>query len=117
MRSTLSAEAHALQDGLDAVMFFKFFLEEACPGCKFPVFVKVDCKSLVKALQSTSAVEEKLLRINIAAIKQLVGIYDISISWVPGDLQMADSMTKKGASGAGLLTTLRSGRLGSIYSF
>ena len=116
-RSTLAAETYALQDGLEAVILTKTSLQEIIPGIDFPIFVKVDCKSLVEALQSTSLVEEKLLRINIAAVKQLVSEFGITVSWVPGDLQLANGMTKKGASGVSLLTALQSGRLDEAYTF
>ena len=42
---------------------------------------------------------------------------NISVSWIPHSMQLADCMTKKGASGAALLEALQSGKLNRHYSF
>ena len=116
-RSTLAAETLALQDGLEAAIYVKTGVLELLPALDLPIIAKVDCKSLVEAVHSTSSVEERLLRLNIASIKQMMYDRGITVSWVPGEQQLADSMTKKGASGAKLLTTLQSGKLDKIYNF
>ena len=114
-RSTLAAESYALYDGLSAAIVIKKALVEIFPYVDVPVYVKVDCKALIEALHSTSPVEEKLLRLTIAAIKQLVAEFNLFFSWVPGCLQLADGMTKRGASGADLLMALQSGCLDPAY--
>ena len=114
-RSTLAAESYALHDGLGAAIIMKKALQEMFPCIDFPISVKVDCKALIEALHSTSPVEEKLLRLTIAAIKQLAEEFNLCFSWIPGNLQLANGMTKRGASGADLLAALQSGCIDPTY--
>lgn len=116
-RSTLAAEALALQDGLEAVLVLRKMIKEILPRSNIPIVARVDCRSLVEAIHSTHSVNEKLLRINIASIKQLVVEESITVSWIQHDLQLADSLTKRGASGADLLSVLQTGRLKPDHSF
>ena len=55
-------------------------------------------------------VKDKLLRINIAAIKQSMDNY-VSIVWKPGDSMLADALSKKQSNSKTLLQVLLSGEL------
>ena len=55
-------------------------------------------------------VKDKLLRINIAAIKQSMD-NDVSIVWKPGDKMLADALSKKQSNSKTLLQVLLSGDL------
>ena len=57
-------------------------------------------------------VEDKRLRVDIAAIQESLKFHDITdIHWIPGHLQLANVMTKQGASGFQLLKVLQSGTM------
>ena len=57
-------------------------------------------------------VEDKRLRVDVAAIQELLTLHDINrIQWIPGHLQLANVMTKQGASGFHLLSVLQSGKM------
>ena len=113
-RSTLTAEALSLCDGLDAAIYFRNFIEEVLnlsPGT-IPVFGKTDNLSTVEAVRSTTAVSEKRLRREIGAIKQMIQQGEVqSLSWVPGSSQLADVLTKSSANGTKLLNVLQNGDL------
>ena len=74
----------------------------------------VDNKSLVEAIYSTKLVSDKSLRIDIGAIKQMLKSNIEQVKWVPGDSQLANCLTKKGASGEQLLSVFRSGCSGNV---
>ena len=72
----------------------------------------VDNKSIIEAILSTRLVEDKRLRVDVAAIKESLQLHDVKkIQWVPGHLQLANPMTKQGASGFNLLKVLQSGKM------
>lgn len=72
----------------------------------------VDNKSVIEAILSTRMVEDKRLRVDVAAIQELLKLHDINrIQWIPGHLQLANVMTKQGASGFHLLSVLQSGKM------
>ena len=78
----------------------------------------VDNKSVIEALFSTRMVEDKRLRVDVVAIQESLKLQDINlIQWIPGQLQLANVMTKQGASGFLLLKVLQSGNmLADIYN-
>ena len=70
-----------------------------CLGCPPLVKCYVDNKSLVENLYSTKLVEDKQLRINIAVIRDMLERRDLSeVCWVQSARQIANVLTKRGAS-------------------
>ena len=77
-----------------------------------PIDALIDNKSVVEAIHSTKVVNDRRLNIDISAIKQPLQSTEIhSIRWCPGSLQLANSLTKRGAQSHILLDTLQSGPL------
>ena len=111
VKSTLAAETLALMEGIDEAIYLKKILSEMCPKMQIPIDGYVDNKSLVDALKSTHLVEERRLRIDIGILKQNLERDIRQVIWIPGDRQLANCMTKKGASGDSLLTIFHSGKL------
>ena len=114
VRSTLAAETLSLEEGLEAGFYYREMLENIL-GLE-PRTIKIeaymDNKSVIEAILSTRLVDDKRLRVDIAAIKELIQLHDDNrIQWVPGHLQLANRMTKQGASGFNLLKVLQSGRM------
>ena len=79
-----------------------------------PIVGYVDNKSLVEAIYSTKLVSDKRLRIDLGAIKEMLKRDVNQVKWLPGSSQLANCLTKRGASGEQLLTVFRTGRLGNI---
>ena len=66
-----------------------------------------DNKSLVDSLYSTKRVDDKLLRIYMAVLMDMIERREVSsVSWVDTHKQLADCMTKRGVSTEQLRTVL-----------
>lgn len=112
VRSTLAAEALSLMLGLEAALYVRSILSELLITPKIPVIAYVDNRSVVEAVHSTKLVDDKRLRIDIGAIKQCLSDGTLSaLRWCPGDAQLADCMTKKGAAGHHLLRVFQNGKI------
>ena len=73
-----------------------------------PVKCYVDNKSLVEALHSTKSVEDKHLRIDVAVLRDMMQRKDISeVSWIQAAKQLANPLTKAGASTRELLAAVQ----------
>ncbi|CAC5372113.1 unnamed protein product [Mytilus coruscus] len=109
VRSTIAAEALSLQDGLETALYFRKIIEDICGVGEriIPITAFIDNKSVPEALKSTKLVVEKRLRIDIAAICEMIQNNYVEVKWCPGKVQLANSMTKRGASGIELLNVLQ----------
>lgn len=99
VKSTLSAEALALLDCLEAAVYLARILQEisGCGNLKIRSFV--DNKSLVDSLHSSRSVDDKRLRIDIAVLRGMLERGEVAeVAWVDASGQLADCLTKKGAS-------------------
>ncbi|CAB4022652.1 Hypothetical predicted protein [Paramuricea clavata] len=116
VRSTLAAETLALAEGIDNSIFLCTLLAELMYGkpypTMFPIECYTDCNSLYEALKSVKSVSEKRLRLDISSIKELIEAKQItSVNWCSTNRQLADSLTKKGASPKVLRNALETGIL------
>ena len=119
VRSTLAAETLSLQEGLETAFYYRQMVEEimGLESKTIPIQAYIDNKSVIEAILSTRMVDDKRLRVDVAAIQELLKFHDINrIQWVPGNLQLANPMTKQGASGFSLLKVLQSGQMISEIS-
>ena len=119
IRSTLAAETLSLQEGLETAYYYRQMVEEilGLESKTIPIEAYIDNKSVIEAILSTRMVDDKSLRVDVAAIQELLKLHDINrIQWVPGHLQLANPMTKQGASGFSLLKVLQSGQMISEIS-
>ena len=114
VRSTLAAECMALQDGADAAVLLAALISEALyDGSEgMSVMCCTDSRGLYRALYSTKAVQDKRLRIDIARMRQMLEVGEVTkVSWVDSSQQLADCLTKKTASSNVLLDVLKVGIL------
>ena len=106
VKSTLAAETLALLDGVEASILFSSIIAEVLNlGVNRPI-VKcyVDNRSLVEAVYSTKVLEDKLLRINMAVLRDLLSRRELhEVIWVQTSCQLADALTKRGANAEPLL--------------
>jgi transposase InsO family protein len=112
VKSTLAAETLALLDAAEAGVYIATLLAEAInvPTNSFVVKCFVDNKSLVDALYSTKSIEDKQLRINMAVLRDMLSKHDIqSVCWVQSTRQLANVLTKRGASPGSLLAAVGNG--------
>ena len=113
VHSTLGAETQALYNGIDAAVGLKLLLKEIYGGqVDIKVKAVTDNKSSRDAVYSESEVSERILRGDIAVLKQLIETEALSeIRWVTGQNMLADLLTKKGVNKWSLLEVLENGRV------
>lgn len=114
VRSTIAAEALSLQEGLECSFYYRKMIEDivGISHKTIPIIAYVDNKSVIEAVYSTKLVDDKRLRVDIAAINESLARNEVSeIKWCPGKIHLADCMTKRGASGYNLLNVLKEGRM------
>lgn len=117
VHSTQSAECLALVDGLGDACYIRNLLEEILwnqpRSNKITIEVYVDSSQLFKAISSTHMITDKLRRLNIAELKQLIHPPDnnILLFWIPTDLMISDCLTKVGASRDNLRQVMTEGKL------
>ena len=114
VRSTLAAETLSLVEGLESAIYHRVLMSELSGKNteSFVIDAIIDNKSCVEALRSTSQIDDKRLRIEMGEIKELLHDRVIKeVSWVDGSAQIADCLTKKGASGLLLQQIIQKGMI------
>ena len=109
VKSTLAAETLALLDAAEAGVYIANLFAEIMNTPVSSLLVKcyVDNKSLVEALYSTKAIEDKQLRINMAVLRDMLAKADVySVSWIQSSRQLANVLTKRGACPSSLLASI-----------
>ena len=99
VKSTLSAETMALLDCAEAAVYIAHVLSEVSGCPSLPIYCAVDNRSLVDSLYSTNQIEDKRLRIDLAVLRDMLEKKEIhKVAWVASSQQLADCLTKRGAS-------------------
>ena len=99
---------------MDEAIAVKDMIEEIfrLPRNTLPVNVYVDSNSLEESLKSTTAVENKRLRRDMARIKENIEKRFItSVNWVTSKEMIVDAMTKQGVNPARLQIIMQRGSL------
>ena len=77
-----------------------------------------DNKSLVDAVYSTTNLEDKCLLLDVCVLRDMISKGLISsFKWVPGDTQLADCLTKQGASDKKLVNVLNGKLKMDLHNF
>ena len=99
VKSTLAAETLALLDCAETAVYIRRIFQELCKCDDIPINCYIDNKSLFDALMSKKKVDDRRLRIDVAVLKNMQENHEIaSITWVGTAHQLADCLTKRGAS-------------------
>ena len=99
VKSTLAAETLALVDCAEAAVFIRQIIRDICKAGDLPINCYIDNKSLLDTLHSKKNVDDKRLRIDLAVVDEMLHKKEInSVSWVDTSHQLADCLTKRGAS-------------------
>ena len=109
-KSPLASETMALAEAADAGHFVAAMIQEIFglkQKCKVVCFT--DNKSLKDHLETSNIVSDLRLRVDMARLKEMVQMEEITINWVEGKRQLADSLTKYNASAALLAKVLKYG--------
>ena len=113
VHSTLGAEAQVLSLGIDAALGVKTQIKEMTNG-KIDLKVRAitDNESTRAAIYSESEVQERMLRADIAILKDMIEDGRIlEVRWVAGKDMLADVLTKRGVNKAALLDVIQNGKM------
>ena len=111
-KSPLAAETLELAEAADAGflvanMVKELFGQEVRPK----VLCRTDSQSITDHLQTTHVITDSRLRVDVARLREMVELNEIDIQWIPKEKQLADPMTKAGASSVELLNILKEAKL------
>ena len=111
--SSLSAETLAFADALDDAVALQAAISQMLYNNRkeIPIFIYVDNRSLFNTINSTTNVTEKLLRLDIAIIKDTLERFTCNVYWIPTEKQLANCLTKHGISNKLLLSVIANGKL------
>merc|ERR1712105_80772 len=111
-KSPLASEALALREAANAGFFVSTLVQEIFG---LPVLPEVNCftdsESLTNTLETSTIVKDRRLRVDLARLREMVSESEIKVFWVDGKLQLADCLTKRGASTLTLLEVLNRSQL------
>ena len=106
-KSPLASEASGVCEGADAAYLIAATLKEVYPSKKVRVVCKTDSKSLFDTLKTTKVNADKRLRVDISRLKEMVIEEEVVVEWIEGKKQLADALTKRGASTDMMVEVLR----------
>ena len=107
-KSPLASETSAASEAADAGLFIASMIADIFRKTKLPtVHCFTDNKSLVDSAMNTKMPTDRKLRVDVARIREMLENKEITLSWIDGQRQLANSLTKSGASTDLLLQTLR----------
>lgn len=109
-KSPLASETMAFAKAADAGHLVAELISELFQTSqKIEVNCYTDSKSLKDHLESSNIIADLRLRVDMARLQEMVELQEINIIWVDGKQQLADSLTKFGASANSLMKVLGSG--------
>ncbi len=83
-RSTMATETIAMANALEEALYLRE-ISKICVNVAVPILSITDNRSMLQAVQSTSLVLEKRLRIEMSAIKEMVAANNVSLTWATVD--------------------------------
>ena len=111
-KSQLASETLSLSEVADAGFMIASMVQEInCLSSLPSVLCKTDYSSLMETLQTTKLIKDMCLCVDIGRLQEMVQQNEILIEWIDGRLQLADVLTKAGASAARLVGVLESSHL------
>lgn len=106
-KSPLASETLAFGEMADAAKLMATLVKEVFRLNELPpVHCFTDSKSLHDTALTSNTVEDKSLSVEIARIREMVTLKELFAHWCTKDDQLADVMTKRGASSERLIETL-----------
>ena len=108
VKSTIEAEALGMGDGMEMAVYINELWMELTGEGKMNVVVKTDSKTLERAIKSSNGVVSRRLRIDIAALRQMIERKELNtVEWVCSGEQVADCLTKEKNQNKSLWTYLK----------
>ena len=107
-RSTLCAETLAAVEALDSAYMISKLGGELFDRDALQIELYTDNKSLFDAINTTNMMLDRRMRVDIAALREMSENNEVSFFWLETKWQLADVLTKKGASKLKLIEALKS---------
>ena len=107
-----AAEAISLNNACDDSVYLGRIIMSLCaktPQKSIPIVAYTDNQSTIDAINSTTPVSDKKLRLEIAALQQYDETKEINVRKVEGKENISDVLTKRGASSKSLLSVVTYG--------
>ena len=99
----MSAVTLAAVNAIDAAFLITTIFGEILDlNLPMSIDLVTDCKSLLDSVTATNLVSDRRLRVDIAALRQMVENGEDNFHWIDSLMQLADGLTKKGAFREGL---------------
>ena len=113
VKSTMAGETLIQVEAAEAAFWLSHLIIEICGKSVFDTITcYTDSRQLFEAVYSIKQITDRRLRIDISLLKEMLERKEIgSIVWIETEKQLANCLTKKGASTAGLLKVLDSSKL------
>ena len=112
VRSSTSAEMLALLDGCDTAFLMSKLVSEVYTGNRtssIPIECYVDNRNLHDAAYGTTPITDQYSLVDLSIIRERIKSSEIKVKWIHSRKQLADVLTKKGASHEALLKVLQNG--------
>ena len=114
VKSTLAAETLAFVDGAEQAFLMSNLIAEIIYNKKklhLTIECRTDNKSLFQAYRTLKTLSDSRLNVEMAIVRQMLEREEIELVWINAKEQLADALTKKGASSLTLLKALQEGML------
>ena len=109
VNSTLAAETMALLEGAKSAAYIAELITGITGTPKMKIHGFTDCKSLFDNLKTYHKVEDKRTRIDMACLQDMIDKKELEVHWIDDKNQLANPLTKKGASTEKLVKSLTNG--------
>ena len=108
VKSTIGAECLAAVEAAEVTIFIATMIRDVLKlSSNIDSFLFCDNRNLVNAVHSSTNLEDKRLVLDISILRDLVEQRELTeFLWIATDLQLADVLTKQGASSKLLLNVL-----------
>ena len=108
VKSSLAGESWAMIEAIETCELIEVMLKEILK-INVPIICVTDCNSLFNELQTSNTIEDKGLRIPIGGLRRKLKDNEFVVKWVEKGKQLADPLTKAGASSTLLREVLSNG--------
>ena len=111
-KSPLASETLALNEGADAGFLVAALVQEIFKLSFLPsVECYTDNSSLEETIHTSNIISDRRLRMDMSRVREMVREEEIKVFWLDAKDQLADALTKRGASTARLLEVLQSSKI------
>ena len=107
-KSPLASETMELAEAADAGYLAAVIVKEVFALSDEPeVKCFTDSLSLIEHLGTSHVIQDSRLRVDVARIREMIQLKEVGVEWIAKEKQLADPLTKAGASSVKLLEVLR----------